>query len=152
MVETKKGIFFAFIVLSFALNSCQKFEEGPKISLRSRKARLTNDWKVSKAFFIEEDGSKTSIEPYEFYLTINKDNSFESDVFGTGSWELTGGNQLTLKNSPPQSKHYIWEDQGILMIAKNFDVLRLKEQDLWLRTSELIALDGEEIIVEFQFQ
>ena len=40
--------FAAIIIGSVVLSSCGKYEEGPKISLASKKGRLTRSWTVEK--------------------------------------------------------------------------------------------------------
>jgi len=41
-------ISLALIIGAMSLNSCKKYEEGPGVSLRSKKARITGEWKLVK--------------------------------------------------------------------------------------------------------
>lgn len=44
----------ALALVLFTLASCSKYEDGPGISLRSKKSRLVGDWVATK--FVDEDG------------------------------------------------------------------------------------------------
>lgn len=67
----KTAIYLVLILL--ALTGCKKYEEGPAISLRSKEARLCQEWKTdnylqngeSYIFFVEQ------------YWNINKDGTME---------------------------------------------------------------------------
>jgi hypothetical protein len=47
--------YFISILILFAIFSCSKYEDGPLISLRSKKARLLGEWKVVEFMKDEED-------------------------------------------------------------------------------------------------
>ncbi len=106
-------ILLAILVIAFAmptLQSCKKGENDPMLSLKSRKARLTGEWKLSEGTVTELEGTgstttvytetmKTETElgetpaitPYTETITIEKDGTFEStNVSGTSIYTLKG--------------------------------------------------------------
>lgn len=50
-------LFFAFAIL-VSVSSCRKYEEGPNVSLRTKKARITNNWKYESA---QVNGNEVSL-------------------------------------------------------------------------------------------
>ena len=49
----KKGIkiLASLILVISILTDCKKYDEGPLISLRTKKARLAGDWKIEKILY-----------------------------------------------------------------------------------------------------
>lgn len=95
--------------------SCNKYEDGPKLSLRSRKARLVNEWVVSK--YIENGTDKTayfnSVAPNytvifekggNYSITISSGSSSFSE---TGTWELSESKSFVIRyeTSPNVETH-----------------------------------------------
>jgi hypothetical protein len=78
MKKTIQLITVLALVASNCLFSC-KYEEGPNLSLRTKKARLSGTWNVDK--ITEDDGN--IITP-----TSNYSLTYEFDKDGTGSYEL----------------------------------------------------------------
>ncbi len=106
-------------------SGCQKYEEGPKISLRSKKARLANDWAETLTI---ETGTSIVIGDYEerinyeTTLKISKEGNYESNFYGSGTWEWVGDTGLRLKQET---------DEGTLSLE--MEVLRLKNKELWIK-------------------
>lgn len=106
----KKIAFLGFVLAlgtASVLTSCSKYEEGPKLTLLSKKNRLTNDWKltavadsngtsldmtgVSTTMSLENDGAFSGNSNY----TVLGQTVFNYDV--TGTWEFTDDKEtLTL--------------------------------------------------------
>lgn len=78
----------AFMMFALALvvaTSCNKYEEGPKFTLFTAKARLVNTWTLTKA---ESNGNDvTSFFP-GIKVEINKDNTYKM-TFTAGSISTT---------------------------------------------------------------
>ena len=51
---------FALSVVAVSISSCGKYEEGPKFTLLSKKARITNTWKFTKS---ENNGIDNTPDP-----------------------------------------------------------------------------------------
>lgn len=123
-----KLIALSFIALCL-LPSCDKYEDGPGISLRSRKARMANNWKIDRAY---DNGDE---------VTDSYDN-YELDLGKSGSARLSessnfGGVTFTVETSG--SWRFINRDQDLELNFENDDadnvytILRLEENSLWVR-------------------
>lgn len=132
------GLTFVFALL-VAVSSCGKYEEGPAISLRSKKARVANDWIVEKT--IDEDGNEdtdgmegvTYTFTKEGIVTITYDGSSTGGFSGSisGTWSFTD------------------DKEGLIMESSFFGtttqdtskILKLKNDEMWLEDEE----EGTEI-------
>lgn len=135
---------FLFIVfLSFA--SCKKYENGPAISLMSKKARLANIWKVDTYYLNGQD--KT--EEYRGLVTREKLIIFQSGDFDYS--ELSSWVWATPQYS---GKWKFINDKEVLELipdntalkTKTYKILRLKNKSLWLE--ERVSDDS---LVEYHF-
>lgn len=59
MKNISKLAIFALVISSLSLESCKKGDGDPFLSLRSRKARVAGDWKVSSGSGTDINGSST---------------------------------------------------------------------------------------------
>ena len=75
MKRTRLLLAIAFAI-SVVFTSCGKYEEGPSISLRSKKARLTGVWEISKKMYNGREVSLTA-EDKQVTVEFKKDDSFE---------------------------------------------------------------------------
>lgn len=107
------------------LSGCGKYEEGPSLSLRSKKARVANEWKIAYAYDLgdlEEITADYVGEIWEF----SKDGEFmerESDIVKkTGTWNfINDKEEITISIGTDIDKYRI---------------LRLKENEIWLKDHE----------------
>ncbi len=93
-----KQFILIVIIMGFALPSCKKGENDPFLSLRSRKARITGEWKLSSGTtnYILNDTTKTTIYngttatsptgtfPYTEKWTINKNGTLTLSIHNSG--------------------------------------------------------------------
>ena len=125
----KITLYSSAIIAAALISSCKKYEDGPMVSLKSRKERVANTWVIDKALRNNEDVTKS----YDnFILTLSKDGDaklvYSSSFLGVdysvdtdGTWEF-------------QNK-----DEKIAMDFKaddadnTYTILKLKEDELWLR-------------------
>lgn len=82
----KKYFLFAAMAItalttSVSLNSCRKGEEDPAISLRSRKARLVGDWKLTEGKTDQTQNGSLSTTTYDGTNEITTSNG-QSDTTG----------------------------------------------------------------------
>ena len=124
----KKYIFTGVIALfSIAVltPSCNKYEEGPKVSLLTKKARLTGDWTLDK---YEADGQDiTSFVASAWGAAewqIEKDGAYHitGNVNENGTWELGEDKDDVRFKSDNSSQP-----------EESYRILRLKNKELWLR-------------------
>lgn len=127
IIKNPSIVAIATAVLIFNFTSC-KYEDGPNISLRSKKARLTGEWEVK---FI--DGAGMIGNDMEITLEFDKDGDLEfsqtySDYGGSytysqkGEWEWEDGKQsleITLDGNKQEweitrltNKEFEFEDEG----------------------------------------
>ena len=113
----------------FALASCKKYEDGPMLSLKSKKERVANTWEIETAY---RDGENVTDDYEEYILSTQKDGdaslaalykwgdfSFEFETDGTWSFENNAENLvLDFENDEADNE---------------YQILRLAEEELWLR-------------------
>lgn len=130
-----KTIKLSGILLAFTLmlgTSCKKYEEGPFISLRSKKERLSNEWKIDKMY--DENGNELEISELERALKIiyEKSGGFSiklgDDDFITGTWEF-GDKKKTIISTHENPFTSEMEKDTV-------QIIKLKEKELWLENSD----------------
>ena len=89
-----KAILLTALTLGIALSSCNKYEDGPSISLRSRAARVAGDWKVKKATSDGQDVTSI-LTGFNYSINYTKDGNYTTTMtfMGTtdtekGTWEF----------------------------------------------------------------
>lgn len=120
----------SFFVIGLLFTSCYKYEEGPRLSLLSRKARLCNEWRLET--YLDNGTDKT--DPTETVtLTIEKDGTYsissvrnalgqiQSD-FSHGTWMFQDAKgQIVMTDSQTGA------------IPMTYDILELRNSHLQLR-------------------
>jgi len=87
-------VFASILVSSLILSTaCQKYEEGPIFSLRSKKARVANTWEIDKA---TEDGKDVTAnyDQYELKFKVDGDAQLKAIYQSGGAtivFETEGG-------------------------------------------------------------
>lgn len=120
----------AFALLgTILLASCSKYDDGPAFSLRSKKERIANTWRVQKATNNGNDVT-TSFEEYQLQMLIDGDATLAAlytlgdltfEFQTNGTWSLVNNNEdlrLDLQNDAADA---------------TYEILRLMEEELWLR-------------------
>ncbi len=123
-------VFFSLLTVVLLFSSCYKYEEGPRFSLLSRKARLCNEWRL-EAFL--DNGTDKTVAGETTTLTIEKDGTYSISTvrnelgqlqseFSHGTWEFQDAQgQVVMTDS---------EDGSIPL---TFDILELRSSRLQLR-------------------
>ncbi len=111
---------------------CGKYEDGPDFSLRSRKERIANTWRVDKATKGSDDVT-SAFQQYELKMEKEGDATLVANyvlgavtfVFETnGGWDLVNDDedlQLDFENNEAD---------------ETYEILRLKEKELWLKEKD----------------
>ncbi|HBS86743.1 MAG: hypothetical protein A2W91_11995 [Bacteroidetes bacterium GWF2_38_335] len=97
------------------ISACQKYEEGPKISLRSPEKRLCQSWILEKTVY--DDGTEV---PSSSIYTIDDDGSMLIEADGDNTrtgWQLTN-------------------EVDFMMGGENYLVLRLTNNEMRLKHKE----------------
>ena len=130
------SVFFFFFVILATISSCRKYEEGPNISLRTKKARITNNWKYESA---QVNGNEVSLDPYY----AKQKHYFYRD----GKYIQTIIDPVTLEACNLQGTWSLYDhDRKISITTKNFSgnidstneysILKLYNKQMWLRTTD----------------
>ena len=115
MKNTKNYLFLSIaVIISLAITSCGKYEDGPGFSLLSKTARMTNKWELKSV-----DGE--TIPAGEAVLDLKKDGSMSINEDGyiiDGSWEFSSDK----------------EDLRLSIFGDEVDlkIRRLTNKELWL--------------------
>lgn len=134
-----KKLLILLLPILFVFTECNKYPEGPKLSLRSKKQRLMNSWVIGQVFETSSGGSKTDRTTdyknyyYNFNLIISDNNLYGMNYrvlnltpySETGSWAFSGSKEdvlFTNSNSNQTSS-----------IGERWTILRLKEDELWMQ-------------------
>ena len=114
MKNTKNYLFLSIaVIISLAISSCGKYEDGPGFSLLSKTARITNKWELKSV-----DGE---VEAGLVVLDLKKDGSMSINEDGyiiDGSWEFSNDK----------------EDLSLTYFGQEIDlkIRRLTNKELWL--------------------
>ena len=114
----------ALILCSFILSNCNKYVDGPKVSFRSKKARLVGDWKVEK---YTENGVSKSFNS-DYVLHIKKGGSYNivaGSYSDEGTYEVgEDGDDIIFTSTAPNT------------IKQSYRILRLKNKEMWWKQTQ----------------
>ena len=121
----------ALLAVTFVLGSCNKYEEGPALSLRTKKARITNTWKTDK--YVDSDGTEENAGDDDGTWEIKKDNSFtitQGQFTANGTWEFVNDKE-SLKTTITYSQ------SGLSFTEENtVKIIKLKNDELWIEDED----------------
>lgn len=132
---------------------CNKYPEGPALSLATKKSRVIGKWKIEKFYVNSTDHSDWFNGAY--FMKIMRDGSYDfhygSQVIGNycedGTWELTDKKtDLTFNYvaQPPSNGFGCGSQTGG---TYNAEIRRLKSNQLWLQQ---VNSNGD--ILDFHFK
>lgn len=119
----------AFAGISVTFSSCNKYEDGPKLSLLTKKARLCGEWVVDQYYVndVDQTSNYVSLVGTNFEWNIKKDGTYtQSGNFSdNGTWELgEDKDDVRFKSSQANSQEV------------SYRILRLKSKELWLKYTD----------------
>ncbi len=116
-------------LIGITATACNKYEDGPKISLASKKSRVENTWKIGQAL---RNGEDVTSDYDEYTLSLTKDGdaklaalytlgnfSYETETDGT--WEFKEQKENLFLN---------FQDDDF---DNTYQILKLEKDDMWLR-------------------
>lgn len=118
------------LFISASLISCKKYEEGPALSLRSKKGRLCRTWRTES---YSENGVDKTSDWNSFYqnasITLDKNGNYSlyyktlgiSDYNETGTWQFTV-NKVYLLFNKMQPTVDTWD----------WHIIRLTHNEFWI--------------------
>ncbi|MBA3705613.1 MAG: hypothetical protein H0W84_06845 [Bacteroidetes bacterium] len=114
---------------SILLSSCKKYEDGPAISLLTKKSRMANEWVIEQAFNEKGTDATAYWQAANPLLSLKKDKSYSSTVFQgatlSGTWDFTNKNEDVVFSQTSPFANVI-----------TYKILRLKDKELWLRETD----------------
>ncbi len=116
-------------VAAVSMSSCTKYEEGPAISFRSKKQRVANTWQIDRAY---RNGNDVTSDYDQFELQMLHDGdaklvaiytfgNFTYEYQTNGTWDFSDNKEDLILD---------FEDDEA---DRTYNILRLKEKELWLR-------------------
>lgn len=149
MMKSINRIFplLAFFLVSGLFMGCDKYEEGPKVSLRSRDARMANTWKVMEyikdgnAVVLDENTNNIRYEltedrDYFLYSTSDAENKV------AGKWVFLDDNETLGLNNTTQAF-----PSAQVVSNGNYTITKLEESELWIeRTND----NGNQDMIKFE--
>ena len=129
--------FALFLVLT--QTGCDNYAEGPSMSLRTRESRVINKW---KAEYVVENGKDRTYNYDSISWEYLDDGNIEfstilmdSTYIQEGLWDIVDdGATLRVLYTDPA----IWPDRTY------FEIIRLKEKELWLKD------DRDSVVIEYR--
>lgn len=119
----------ALFFVAFGIVSCKKYEDGPILSLRSKKERISNVWVIETA---TRNGVDVTGSYKDYVLTLTKSGSatlqLKVDFFGTDVFLQTNGTW-----SLEELKNNLRLDFENNDFDRYYEITKLKEQELGLR-------------------
>jgi len=129
----KLSILFAAFAVVF-LASCGKYEDGPGLSLRSKKARIQGDWTVESAFQAGVDITSDITFGGTVDVTFDKDGVFKYTYDYTILGQVINGSVTgTWDFSDDKSAVVVTNGSGNSDSSK---ILRLTNKELWLEETD----------------
>ena len=139
--------FFLFILVINLLSlSCKKYEEGPSLSLRSKKARLENKWKYEK-ILVNKTEKPLDEEDQKFRLALEKEGLAVKKVANASGPASFVGNWFWLEDKEKLKTifDYTYFGNPVHEVSE-YEILKLKHKELWL---EEIQAGGDTLQYHF---
>ena len=112
------------LMVAFFATACGKYEEGPKFSLASKKARIVNTWVINEVL-VDNVAQKLTEEEKKITTEFKKDNTVVTSFGGvsfTAEWELSDDKESIITKATI----------GSVSSTTSSKILRLKSNEMWL--------------------
>jgi hypothetical protein len=117
---------------TIALSSCSKYDDGPVLSLRSKKERIANTWRVERATNNGTDVT-SDFDQYQLQLLSEGDATLAAlYTLGELTFEFETTGSWTLQNTNKDLRL----DFANNAADETYEILRLMEDELWLREQD----------------
>lgn len=126
------------IVSLLAVSSCGKYEEGPGVSLLTKKARLTGVWDVKEYI----SGNTTTTDNSDDTFEVLKDGTYKVTSGSTsteGTWEFTSDKEK-IKTSFSYTVF-----GSTTTITSESTIIRLTNKELWMKDEDGDITKAEKI-------
>jgi hypothetical protein len=135
----------SFLLIAFisaiAFTGCKKYEDGPTISLNSKKSRVVNVWVIDKIYSNETDITDVFVALWpNFSFDLKNDNTYiltwTSSTAEQGTWAFDS------------AKEYIITIPNYSSISTKWRILRLKSDEAWVETTA----DISGVVTKYEFK
>lgn len=111
------------IAIIFSLLACRKYDEGPAFSLRSKKQRLANVWKI-ETYLVNGEDKTSTIDSMYLTFEFRKDGAYQELMSHSHMYYIDTGRWKFI------------EDKEAIEIYRTNDTItwqitRLEEKELW---------------------
>ena len=119
-----KNTIAALALITIISYGCSKYDDGPGFSLRTKKGRLTGEWKLEE---VSSNGQSSNLSGYDIIWTFERDGEFQQTLeYGSSSYSYEG--------------EWEFEDDGeeleIQMDGSSYtdtyEINRLSSNELWI--------------------
>ncbi len=131
MKNTRKTLSIALVSILSAgfITSCNKYEDGPTVSLLSKKARMENTWAIENAYRNGENVTE-DYDQYTLKMTKNGDaNLTATYTAGSFSYQYETQGTWTFKDDKESVMLDFQDDDADQL----YQILKLEDDALWLR-------------------
>jgi hypothetical protein len=124
------------VIAVASMTSCGKYEDGPGFSMRSKKARLTGEWKMTE---FKSDGVVIDLGSDASTIEFKKDGTFVDSDEEKGVWEFSDKKE-GIKTKYDNETEF---DNAVT-------ITRLTNKELWIFSE--YTEDNETTKNEFKFE
>lgn len=122
-------------LFGISINSCKKYEEGPALSLKSKKKRLAREWVIDA--YHRNGINETSQLIISNYVESYTENGVHSRSYNdkngdkiseTGEWKFDNNKEQISVTGIGSIE---WTDQTSTVSSSYYNILRLTSKELW---------------------
>jgi len=119
-MKSKSVLILTFLVsIALSFEGCSKYEEGPNLSFRSRKDRVSNNWKVSN---YKINGIDSTFLVSAYTETFTKERAYNytwGPLSGAGTWVFQNSDKEIKLNGPDAQT------------SRTLFIIKLEEKEFW---------------------
>ena len=123
------AILLILICFACTTNSCRKYEDGPYVSLRTRKGRVVNKWQKAEGddylLLLTKIYSREFMRDGTYLMEYDKDTA--STQFAIGTWEFYDKQQYLILHLPEVTVR-----TAKFSMRDTVQISKLKNDELWL--------------------
>lgn len=119
-MKTKHLLLIVAAICAAAFSSCKKYEDGPRLSLHSKKARLVNVWKYDH---VTQNGTDVTASYVNRFVEFKKGGNYiitYGQFADAGTWQFASDKDDIVLSESNSSSAITWH------------ILKLKNKELWL--------------------
>ena len=120
-----RNLILLVVLVGFSFSSCKKYEEGPALSFRSKKARVVNKWIVEKATDLYDNIDITG-EYTNLNLEFADNGDYLENDSKLGTWDLDKDKEYIVVIQNPDTFKY-----RIIKLKEKSLIVETQSNELW---------------------